>query len=161
MPISLKEDNAVALVIQTNNGLNNANSYASVVELNNYADTRGITLTGNAEQLLLIAMDTIESKRYKGEQFKADQSTAFPVKGVGIPKNIKTAQIMLAVAADTALPVTDTPTAQVKSEAVDVIKVEYFENNNAKSALFDMVDDLLKPYLAGLSMGVNFKVYRG
>lgn len=151
----------MALVIQTNDGLNNANSYASVVELNNYADTRGITLTGNAEQLLLIAMDTIESKRYKGEQFKADQSTKWPRMGLGVPRDIKTAQIMLAVAADTALPVTDTPTAQVKSEAVDVIKVEYFEGGNSQSALLTMVDDLLKPYLAGLSMGVNFKVFRG
>ncbi len=149
------------LVIQTNDGLNNADSYASVIELTTYADARGIALNGNPEQLLLNGMDYLESKQYKGEQFKDDQSTAFPIKGLGIPKNIKTAQIMLAINADNALPVTDTPTAAVKREKVDSIEVEYFENSNEKSTLLSMVDNLLKPYLAGLGIGVNFRVYRG
>ncbi len=57
MPIDLTGDNAVALTIQTNDGLNNADSYASVVELTTYADARGIALNGNPEQLLLNGMD--------------------------------------------------------------------------------------------------------
>lgn len=150
------------IVTQTNDGLSTANSYVTTAELSAYALQRGIVLKStDLEPLLFQAMDTLESKQYKGEQFKADQSTAFPIKGVGIPKNIKTAQIMLAVAADTALPVTDTPTAAIKSEQVDVVKVEYYEGGNSQSALLTMIDDLLKPYLAGLSISPNFRVYRG
>ncbi len=104
---------------------------------------------------------TTESKQYKGEQFRDDQSTAFPIKGLGIPKNIKTAQIMLAINADSSLPVTDTPTAAVKREKVDSIEVEYFEGSSSQSVLLMMIDDLLKPYLAGLSISPNFRVMRG
>lgn len=149
------------LVIQTNDTVQGANSYASVVELTTYADARGIVLKGNPEQLLLNGMDYLESKQYKSEPVKADQSTKWPRMGLGIARDIKTAQIMLAINADSALPVTDTPIAAVKREKVDVVEVEYFESGVTQSALLTMVDDLLKPYLAGLGVGVNFRVMRG
>ena len=154
------KDNAVALIIQTNDGLNNANSYASVAELTTYADTRGIVLKGNPEQVLLAAMDVLESKQYKSEPIKADQSTKWPRMGLGVPRDIKLAQIMLAINADSSIPITDTPTAAVKKEKVDVVEVEYFEPVSGQSALITMVDDLLKPYLAG-GIGLNVRVYRG
>lgn len=149
------------LVIQTNDGLSTADSYASVVELTNYTSARGITLTGNPEQLLLSAMDILESKQYKGERFKAGQSTKFPIKGLGIPKDIKTAQLLLAINQDSSIAVTDTPEAAIKKEKVDVLETEYFEPMNSKSVLLTMIDDLLKPYLVGLSISPNFRVFRG
>jgi hypothetical protein len=105
-------------------------------------------------------MDVLESKQYKSEPVKADQSTKWPRMGLGVPRDIKLAQIMLAINADSSIPMTDTPTAAVKKEKVDVVEVEYFEPVSGQSALITMVYDLLKPYLAG-GIGLNVRVYRG
>lgn len=164
MPISLKEDNAVALIIQTNDGTSDANSYASAVELTTYADARGIVLKGSPEQLLLAAMDVLESKQYKSEPLNGSQSTLFPRMGVAIPRAIKQAQLMLAVAADTNDLLSATTEQIAKREKVAEIEVEYFENKNAVngSPLLALVNELLAPYLASTSrVAMNVRVYRG
>lgn len=160
MPISLKEDNAVALIIQTNDGTSDANSYASAVELTTYADARGIVLKGSPEQLLLSAMDVLESKQYKSEPINSAQSTLFPRMGVAIPRAIKQAQLMLAVAADTNDLLSATTEQIAKREKVAEIEVEYFESNGTHSKLLTLVDELLKPYLSG-GIALNVRVYRG
>lgn len=149
------------LIVQTNDSVTGANSYASVADLTTYADSRGITLKGTPEQLLLLAMDVLESKQYKGEPIKSSQTTAFPRMGLGIPRAIKQAQVMLAVSLDNAPPVNEVPAAQISREKVDVVEVQYFEAKDNQSALLKMVDELLAPYLAGVGIGVNFRVYRG
>ena len=163
MPIDLTEDNAV-LIIQTNDGLSTANSYVSEAELDSYTTGRGITLTKSLSQSLLRAMDYLESKQYKSEPLNTTQSTLFPRMGVAIPRNIKQAQIMLAVAADSVDLLKASNDAQVKAEAVDVIKVEYFENKDAVTAspLLTTVNELLAPYLVSTtSWAANVRVYRG
>lgn len=149
------------LIVQTNDSVTGANSYASVIDLTTYADSRGITLKGMPEQLLLLAMDVLESKQYKGEPIKSSQTTAFPRMGLGIPRAIKQAQVMLAVSLDNAPPVNEAPAAQVSRERVDVVEVQYFEAKDSQSALLKMVDELLKPYLAGGFGGFNIRVQRG
>ena len=114
----------MALIIQTNDGLDNANSYVSVAELTTYADARGIVLKGNPEQLLLAAMDVLESKQYKSEPLNGAQSTLFPRMGVAIPRAIKQAQLMLAVAADSQNLLSATTDQVTKREKVDSIEVE-------------------------------------
>ena len=154
----------MALIIQTNDGASDANSYVSEAELDSYTTGRGITLTKDLSQLLLLAMDYIESKQYKSEPLNSTQSTLFPRLGVGVPRNIKQAQIMLAVAADSVDLLKATNDAQTKKEKVDVIEVEYFENANAVTAspLLTTVNDLLSPYLASTtSWAANVRVYRG
>ena len=149
------------IVTQTNDGLSTANSYVTTAELSAYASQRGIVLnSADLESLLFKSMDVLESKQYKSEPIKADQSTKWPRMGLGVPRDIKLAQIMLAINADSSIPITDTPTAAVKKEKVDVVEVEYFEPVSGQSALITMVDDLLKPYLAG-GIGLNVRVYRG
>lgn len=150
----------MTITVQTNDGLSTANSYVGVTDFDAYTIARGIAITGNPEQLLLAAMDVLESKQYKSEPVKADQSTKWPRMGLGVPRDIKLAQIMLAINADSSIPMTDTPTAAVKKEKVDVVEVEYFEPVSGQSALITMVYDLLKPYLAG-GIGLNVRVYRG
>lgn len=149
------------LIVQTNDSVTGANSYASVTDLTTYADSRGITLKGAPEQMLFLAMDVLESKQYKGEPIKSNQTTAFPRMGVGIPRAIKQAQVMLAVSLDGAPPVNEAPAAQISREKVAEIEVQYFEAKDNQSALLKMVDELLAPYLAGVGIGVNFRVYRG
>ena len=119
------------LIIQTTDGLSTANSYVSADELNTYTTQRGIVLTKDAEQILLRAMDYIESKQYKSETVNSTQSTLFPRMGVDIPRNIKQAQILLAVLSDTQDLMSATVEAQTKKEKVDVVEVEYFESANA------------------------------
>ena len=149
------------IVTQTNDGLSTANSYVTTAELSAYASQRGIVLnSADLESLLFKSMDVLESKQYKSEPIKADQSTKWPRMGLGVPRDIKLAQIMLAINADSSIPMTDTPTAAVKKEKVDVVEVEYFEPVSGQSALITMVDDLLKPYLSG-GIGLNVRVYRG
>lgn len=149
------------LIIQTNDGLSTANSYVSTDELSSYALSRGITLTKDLSQLLLKAMDYIESKQYKSELVNSEQSTEFPRMGLNIPRNIKTAQLVLAVAADTVDLIPNVLPSGIKKEVVDVIEVEYFEVKSNGLTVFTMADDLLKPYLATGSAGVNFVVRRG
>lgn len=153
------------LVIQTNDGTSEANSYASVVELTTYADARGIVLKGNPEQLLLSAMDVLESKQYKSEPLNTTQSTLFPRMGVAIPRAIKQAQLMLAVAADSQNLLSATTDIQVKKERVEgAVDVEYFENKDAVngSPLLTLVNELLAPYLASTSQwAANVRVFRG
>ena len=164
MPIDLNEDNAVALIPQDNNGASNANTYVTEQELENYTTERGITLTGDYSQLLLRAMDYLESKQYKSEPLNSTQSTLFPRMGVGIARNIKQAQLMLAVAADSVDLFKATNDAQTKREKVAEIEVEYFENANAVtgSPLLQTVNELLSPYLASkTAWAANVAVYRG
>ena len=154
----------MAITVQTNDGLSTANSYVSVTDFDAYTIARGIAITGNPEQLLLAAMDVLESKQYKSEPVKADQSTKWPRMGVAIPRAIKQAQLMLAVAADTNDLLSATTEQITKSEQVDVIKVEYFENKDAVNGLplLTLVNELLAPYLASTKQwAANVRVYRG
>lgn len=153
------------LTIQTNDGLSTANSYVSEAELESYTTGRGITLTKDLSQLLLRAMDYLESKQYKSEPLNSTQSTLFPRMGVGIARNIKQAQIMLAIAADSQNLLSATTDIQVKKERVEgAVDVEYFENKDALtgSPLLQTVNELLSPYLASTTQwAANVRVYRG
>lgn len=154
----------MAITVQTNDGLSTANSYVSVTDFDAYTMARGIAITGNPEQLLLSAMDVLESKQYKSEPLNDAQSTLFPRMGVAIPRAIKQAQLMLAVAADTNDLLSATTDQVTKREKVDVIEVEYFESKDAVngSPLLTLVNELLAPYLASTSrVAMNVRVFRG
>ena len=154
----------MAITVQTNDGLSTANSYVSVTDFDAYTMARGIAITGNPEQLLLSAMDVLESKQYKSEPLNDAQSTLFPRMGVAIPRAIRQAQLMLAVAADTNDLLSATTEQVAKREKVDVIEVEYFESKDAVngSPLLTLVNELLAPYLASTKQwAANVRVYRG
>lgn len=154
----------MAITVQTNDGLSTANSYVSVTDFDAYTMARGIAITGSPEQLLLSAMDVLESKQYKSEPLNDNQSTLFPRMGVAIPRAIKQAQLMLAVAADTNDLLSATTEQVTKREKVAEIEVEYFENKDALngSPLLTLVNELLAPYLASTKQwAANVRVYRG
>ena len=153
------------IVTQTNDGLSTANSYVTTAELSAYASQRGIVLnSADLESLLFKSMDVLESKQYKSEPLNDTQSTLFPRMGVAIPRPIKQAQLMLAVAADTNDLLSATTEQVAKREKVDVIEVEYFENKDAVngSPLLTLVNELLAPYLVSTrGIAMNVRVFRG
>lgn len=153
------------IVTQTNDGLSTANSYVTTAELSAYASQRGIVLnSADLESLLFKSMDVLESKQYKSEPLNDTQSTLFPRMGVAIPRAIKQAQLMLAVAADTNDLLSATTEQVAKREKVDVIEVEYFEAKDAVngSPLLTLVNELLAPYLASArGIAMNVRVFRG
>lgn len=152
------------LIPQDNNGVIDANTYATEQELASYVAARGIVLTNEPSSLLLKAIDVIDAKQYKSDKTNLSQQTEFPRLGVGIPAGIKKAQILLAVAADTNDLLSATTEQVAKREKVDVIEVEYFEAKDALngSPLLTLVNELLAPYLASTKQwAANVRVYRG
>lgn len=153
------------IVTQTNDGLSTANSYVTTAELSAYASQRGIVLnSADLESLLFKSMDVLESKQYKSEPINSAQSTLFPRMGVAIPRPIKQAQLMLAVAADTNDLLSATTEQVAKREKVAEIEVEYFEAKDAlnNSPLLTLVNELLAPYLASTrGVAMNVRVFRG
>lgn len=160
----------MAIVVEDGTGLNPAaNSYVSEAELTTYATDRGITLTGAADQLLLLSMDTIETRKYQGSKTSTAQPLSWPRTGVvvdgesidsdEIPQDLKTAQIVTALSIDAGVNPMGKIDPAVKREKVDVIEVEY--QDNAASRSYDpKISAYLAPFLSyggGLS---NFSVTR-
>ena len=160
----------MAIVVEDGTGSNPlANSYVSEAELTTYATDRGITLIGVASQLLLLSMDTIETRKYQGSQTSNDQPLSWPRSGVvvngssidsgEIPSDLKTAQIVTALSIDAGVNPMGKIDPAVKREKVDVIEVEY--QDNAASRSFDpKINAYLAPLLAYGGGMSNFSVTR-
>lgn len=100
------------ITVEDGTGVANANSFVTAQELTKYATERGVTLKQTPEVLLIKAMDYIKhnSSRFIGHKVSATQPLPYPRAGVYlhghavannvIPTELKTAQLELAVAAD-------------------------------------------------------------
>jgi hypothetical protein len=107
----------MALVVEDGSDVPNANSYVSDGDLTAYAATIGATLPsdGAAREILLVkAMRYIEARasRYRGNRTYTDQALSWPrnyvwlddtgcFSNTAIPAQLKTAQMELAIAAQT------------------------------------------------------------
>ena len=160
----------MAIVVEDGTGSNPlANSYVSEADLTTYASDRGITIAGTASQLLLLSMDTIETRSYQGSKTDKDQPLSWPRSGVvvngesiasdEIPDDLKTAQIVTALSVDAGVNPMGQIDPAVKREKVDVIEVEY--RDNAVSRSFDpKINAYLAPFLAFGGGMSNFQVTR-
>lgn len=135
----------MALIIEDGTGVADANSYATVDEAKAWVAARGKAFTGDdtaIEQLLLTAMDLVESFRdqFSGNKTDPAQSLQWPRTGATldgvllpgdfIPKELKYAQIQLALDGEsTDLQPTGTG-QEVLKEKVDVLEVEYAERGS-------------------------------
>lgn len=100
----------MSLIIEDGSIVSGANSYVSTTDLAAYAAARGITISGTQEQLLLQAMDYIESLNFKGVKFTSDQALQWPradviidgylVSADSIPAELIKGQIETALAID-------------------------------------------------------------
>lgn len=156
----------MAIVVETGVIVDGANSYVSVLELQTYASERGITLTGDEEELLIKAMDYIESLNFIGRKRTQDQDLQWPRDYVyidgycfpsdEIPKELKKAQISVAVAIDEGNGPLTVLERTTKRESVGPISVEYSDSANATSVDRNINVNLKKLISGGVS-GYNVK----
>jgi hypothetical protein len=149
-------------------------TYATALELDQYATARGVALTQDANVTLTIAMDylaTLEGS-WQGERTSAVQPLAWPRTNVyvygtaladdAIPQSLKDAQMRLAMEADAGVNLM--PSIGVSSkgsvieETVDVVTVKYAEGINNTQPIFPAVTGLLRPLMGTANSGSNFSV---
>ncbi len=150
------------IIIEDGTIVSGANSYVTVDELETYADDRGITLTGDPEQLLIQAMDFLESLNYIGIKKDKDQDLQWPRCGVyidgycfpndEIPKELKKSQLSVAVSIDQGNGPLSVVERTTKSETVGPISVTYMDD--ASSTNIDRnISANLRKLLRGGSAG--------
>ena len=154
------------LVVEDGTGVVGANSFASADDMFLYAVDRNIDISNDPvilEGLLVKAMDYIESisTRFNGVVKTAGQPLPFPrsvlssyglTVDIGVPAQIKKAQIILAIAATTTdlLPVqTAGAVMDVTRETVGPITVEYEKTAHTVTPRVPLADALLRPYIYG------------
>jgi hypothetical protein len=127
----------MALIPEDGTGLSNADTYASEAELAAYAAARGITVTGTDTQLLIQAMDYLESKSFIGDKYSSTQALQWPRNNVmideysipysTIPQLLKDAQIEIALSIDGGTNPMTNIDRETKREKVGDIEVEYMD----------------------------------
>lgn len=154
----------MALTVENNSGLSNADSYVSVAEFRSYATARGIEAVGDltddeAEQKLRSGFDYVNSQwAYKSAPKSNDQAGEFPridlSDGMGrvfnvVPPRVKQAQMAAAVEAISgSLFVTADRGGRVKSESIGPISVTY-EDGAPVGKVISEVERLLRPFVKG------------
>jgi hypothetical protein len=151
-------------------------TYATALELDQYATARGVALSQDASVTLTIAMDylaTLEDT-WQGERTDAAQLLAWPRTGVTlyglplgdtvIPQMLKDAQMRLAMESDAGVALMPAilvaSTGSVIEETVDVISVKYAEGISNTQPIFPAVAGLLKPITRASGGGNNFLITR-
>ena len=71
----------MALTIEDGTGVAGANTYLSEDEFAAYASARGKIITGSLEQLIIQAMDYVETLRFRGQKNSSDQALQWPRAG--------------------------------------------------------------------------------
>ena len=131
----------MAIVVEDGSIVTGANSYITEAELTAYATARGVTLTGNTEQLLIESMDYIESQNFKGIKSTEGQPLQWPrydvvvdgylISNDEIPQLLKDAEAETAMAIDIDNNPLDDIARVTLKETVGPISVEYSDNGQA------------------------------
>jgi hypothetical protein len=133
------------LIIEDGSIVDLANSYASDEEFKVYANLRNFDIPAtqpDREALLLLAMDYLGGKEssLKGCRVSIDQELSWPRKGVcaknfnvasdSIPKDIKKAQMELAIQASTSELLVNASVQNIQREKLGDLEVEYFSGGS-------------------------------
>jgi hypothetical protein len=136
------------IIVEDGTGLANSTSYASEADLTTYTGERNVTLggtNGTASEVLILAMDYIESKDFIGDKGSKEQALQWPRTGAQIngyyiesdemPTVLLEAQMEIAIAIDGGVnPLANVPRETTK-EKVDVIEVQYSTSAHAQTYL--------------------------
>lgn len=158
----------MALTIEDGSRVTNADSYVTEAELSSYATARGITISGDTEELLIKAMDFLEGLNFKGIQVRHDQALQWPRTGVyvdsylvdtdEIPNELKIAQKEIALAIDRNLDPLEDFDRVYKSATVGAVSVEYSDSSPARKIALKAFHRLAKLLQGGGIGGNNFVV---
>lgn len=129
------------IVVETGSIVSGANSYVSTATLSTFATDRGITISGTLADLLIKAMDYIESLQYKGVKRTSDQALQWPrtdvyvdtyyVNSDSIPQDLKDALCHCAIAIDQGNdPLQDIPQKAIRKKVGD-LEIEYSSGSSA------------------------------
>ena len=143
-------------------------SYGTEQGLVDYADARGVTLSGDPAELLTLAHDYIEAQSYKGRA--VSPAARWPRSGVyldgfllpsdTVPDQIVNAEYEAAIAIDTGSDPAGTITSGVKREKAGPVEIEY-QDGSSSISINRKLDSLLRPFLAwGAAGSATFNVVR-
>lgn len=155
----------VAIVVEDGSIVSGANSYVSESDLTTFAANRGITLTADEDELLIKAMDYIESLDFQGIKVRRDQGLQWPRAYVtidgyyfaptAIPQELKNGLCQVAIAIDQDMNPLDPLIQTVKREKVDVIEVEYMDGSTSQAIARTITSSLYKLLNSGGGIGGN------
>lgn len=160
----------MTIIVEDGTIVTGANSYVSEAELTTYATARGVTLSGDTEELLIRAMDYIEAQCFIGLKLTEDQPLQWPranavidgylVSTDEIPEELKNGEMEAAMSIDNGEdPLADIPRQQTKA-TVGPISVEYALGSSTNTVR--KINNALRKVLkAGGSGGSSFVVSRG
>lgn len=142
------------------------NSYGDEAGLQDYADARGVTISGDKTQLLIKAMDWVEIQCYRFRKYEDDQALQFPrdqtfydVDIGAVPPEVITTQYVAALLIDSGENLNPVIERAVKEEEVfQAVRVEY-QDNSAEKSQYPQLTLLLKRWMSGGSG--SFEVIRG
>ena len=150
------------LIIEDGSIVTDANSFATDDEFKVYANLRCMAVPSTQperEALLILAIDYLngEEAQMQGERVSADQELPYPrvnvcaknftVPSDSIPKDIKKAQMELALQANESDLLINASIQNVSKEKLGDLEVEYFSGGAWGSVRTDRADAYLDPYL--------------
>lgn len=153
------------ITVETGTGSASSNSYISVADFETYASDRGITLTGVSSELLIMAMDYIESMKFIGNKNTSEQALQWPrvyayldgfvIDSTTIPVLLKDALCEVAIGIDEGNNPLASEDRQTKREKVGDIEVEYESGSRNYVYLKAAHSKLAK--LTRSSLGLNIR----
>ena len=159
----------MAIVVEDGSQVSGANSYVTEAELSAYATARGTSLTVDTEQLLIRAMDYVESLEYQGSIIAETQPLQWPrspvivdgydVSSTTIPTLLKEGLMETAIAIDGGTdPLADLERTTTK-ETVGPISVEY--ETGSATVTVQKITNKLKKLLTSSPDSNNITISRG
>lgn len=170
----------ISIIVEDGTGKEDANSYVSVSELISYASNRGVELSDSdsTATLLIKASDYLESKNYKGEKSYLLQALSWPRKNAYIdsnsespfpdnliPKQIKIAQMQLALIVESGVDLMPTLNNSeiIIRDKVGPLETEYANPLQYGASLYPempQIDSLLAPLVSSGGAAL-FRTVRG
>lgn len=161
------------ITVEDGTGKANATSYVSEADFNTYIGERGNSLggeNGDATQVLIKAMDYLETLNFRGSRSSRTQALLWPrydvvLDGVellssDIPQELINAQCIIAYEIDQGNDPQSLIDRATKREKVDVVEIEYQDNASSAPQIRKVINALAKLIAPG-SSPINFRVGRG
>lgn len=128
---------SATIIVEDGTGKTDSNSYVSEADLTTYATDRGITIAGTEADLIIQAMDYLESKNFIGDKSTKEQALQWPRTNAAvdgwyidtdeIPQLLIDAECEIAISIDGGTNPLTNQDRSTKREKVGDIEVEYMD----------------------------------